>query len=197
MSLMKPVILTIRGGPRRDGCSARMLRAFTRELQAEFAEYDAYESQFAPCADCRACRRYEGCVISDMDGFFSDFEAADGIVIASPVYNMSFPAPMKAIIDRMQRYYSARFFLDKRPPIARRRPVALLLSAGSTDEDGEIISRQLEKIFTVTNCGLVCRVILNGTDSGASAESVQGEISREAARFAALTGAITSASHNS
>ena len=154
----RPVILTVSGGPRGDGCSAELLRRFTEKLHAVFTHYDAYRERFAPCTDCRFCRRHEGCAMHDMDGFYADFEAADGIVIASPVYNMSFPAPMKAILDRMQRYYSARFFLGKRPPIAKRRPVALLLSAGSPDEDGAMIEKQLGKIFTVTNCELLCRV---------------------------------------
>ena len=192
-----PTILTVSGGPRADGCSAALLRRFTGLLDAGFVHYGAYEENFAPCTDCRACRESEGCAIGDMDGFFEDFETADGIIIASPVYNMSFPAPMKAIIDRMQRYYSARFFLGKRPPIAKRRPVALLLSAGSPDEDGGMIVRQLATVFTVTNCELRCRVILNGTDRGASVPEAEREICREAACFAELTGAITKTSQYS
>ena len=191
MSRRFPMIMTVRGGPRRDGCSGRMLRLFADELDAAFAEYDAYEENFAPCTDCRACRQSEGCAMDDMDGFFSDFESCDGIVIASPVYNMTFPAPMKAVIDRMQRYYSARFFLRKRPPIAKRRPVALLLSAGSKEENGEVIVRQLEKIFTVTNCELLCRVILNDTDSKVYVTDIEEEISRKAAEFASSTSLIT------
>ena len=128
---------------------------------------------------------------------YADFEAADGIIIASPVYNMSFPAPMKAILDRMQRYYSARFFLGKRPPIAKRRPVALLLSAGSPDEDGAMIEKQLGKIFTVTNCELLCRVTVNNTDNGGSIGTAEGSIAQEAAYFAALTGTITNSSQDS
>lgn len=192
-----PLIMTISGGPRKDGCSAEMLRRFTGRLNASFVHYDAYDSHFAPCTDCRICREYEGCANSDMDAFFADFETADGIIIASPVYNLSFPAPMKAIIDRMQRYYSARFFLRKRPPIAKRRPVALLLSAGSCDEKGETAARQLETVFTVTNCELLCRVVVNNTDHSGSISDVGPIISREAADFAASAGFITNSSPNS
>lgn len=191
MKRMRPVYMTISGSPRKDGCSAKMLRCFTRQLDAVLTEYNAYEENYSPCTDCRACREFEGCANGDMDRFFADFEACDGIVIASPVYNMSFPAPMKAIIDRMQRYYSARFFLNKRPPIAKHRPVALLLSAGSKEENGEVIVRQLEKIFTVTNCELLCRVILNDTDSKVYVTDIEEEISRKAAEFASSASFIT------
>ncbi len=193
---MVPVIMTVSGSPRKDGCSAEMLRRFTHELDAAFVSYDAYGCRFAPCTDCRACRQFEGCAMDDMDGFFADFEACDGIVIASPIYNMSFPAPLKAIIDRMQRYYSARFFLGKRPPISKRRPVALLLSAGSEDEDGEFAARQLEKIFTVTNCELVSRIVRNDTDHLDSMEDIASEISQEAAHFANLLDSIINSSHD-
>ena len=182
MSFMKPFILTISGGPRKDGCSAELLRRFTAGFSARFAHYDAYEKNYAPCTDCRSCREFEGCA---------------GIIIASPVYNMSFPAPMKAIIDRMQRYYSARFFLHKRPPIAKYRPVALLLSAGSKEEDGVLAAQQLKKIFTVTNCELLCQVTLNDTDKNGSISDIETEIAAKAAYYADSAGVITLSSHNS
>ncbi len=197
MSRRFPMIMTVRGGPRRDGCSGRMLRLFADELDAAFAEYDAYEENFAPCTDCRACRQSEGCAMDDMDGFFSDFESCDGIVIASPVYNMTFPAPMKAVIDRMQRYYSARFFLGKRPPIPKRRPVALLLSAGSPDEDGGMIVEQLRRIFTVTNCELVCNVIVNNTDDSDALSGTEHDIRQKARIFAESVNSITDSSQYS
>lgn len=197
MSRMTPVFMTISGGPRKDGCSANLLRLFTNELDAAFVHYDAYDKNYAPCTDCRICREYEGCANSDMDSFFADFESCDGIIIASPVYNMSFPSPMKAIIDRMQRYYSARFFLNKRPPVEKRRPAALLLSAGSEEEDGAFAALQLNKIFTVTNCQLLCNVTVNNTDTDAPIEFPEAEIARKAAFFAAYPNIITNISHDS
>ena len=174
-----------------------MLSFFTENLTADFIHYSAYECGFAPCTDCRACRKSEGCALNDMDAFFADFETADGIIIASPVYNMSFPSPLKAIIDRMQRYYSARFFLHKRPPIAKYRPVALLLSAGSKEEDGVLAAQQLKKIFTVTNCELLCQVTLNDTDKNGSISDIETEIAAKAAYYADSAGIITLSSHNS
>lgn len=149
-----------------------MLQCFTELLEDSSVEhslsirhYDAFECAFAPCTDCRACCQFEGCINHDMDAFFRDFETADGIVFSTPIYNMSFPAPLKAIIDRMQRYYNARFSLGKRPPITKHRPAALLMSAGDPNEDGSVAAAQLKRIFTVTNCTLVCHTICAGTDS--------------------------------
>lgn len=169
---MKKIIMTIGGGPRKDGYSAKMIKCFTKALRdfsvehlVQIRHYDAFDCAFAPCTDCRVCCELEGCVNHDMDKFFHDFETADAIVIATPVYNMSFPAPLKAIIDRMQRYYNARFSMGKRPPIAKHRPVALLASAGSSGEDGEIMVKQLKRVFTVTNCELLSSTVCKGTDT--------------------------------
>lgn len=168
---MDKFIMTIGGSPRKNGFSAKMLKCFTESLRQHSVEhclsirhYDAYSCDFMPCTDCRACCKFEGCVNHDMDEFFADFERCDAIVIATPIYNMSFPAPLKVMIDRMQRYFSARFSLGKRPPIAKHRPVILLASGGDVREDGAFIVKQLERIFTVTNCELVDSVVLNGTD---------------------------------
>lgn len=168
---MKKIIMTIGGSPRKDGYSARMLKCFTESFHElsvehliEIRHYNAFDCAFAPCNDCRACCKSEGCINHDMDDFFHDFETADAIVIATPIYNMSFPAPLKAIIDRMQRYYNARFSLGKRPPIEKHRPVALLASAGAPDENGEMMIKQLKQVFTVINCELISSDICNGTD---------------------------------
>lgn len=163
--------MTIGGSPRNDGYSAKMLQCFTESFRQysvkhclSIRHYDSFRCGFAPCTDCRACRKFEGCANHDMDEFYCDFETASAIVIATPVYNMSFPAPLKAIIDRMQRYYNARFSLNKRPPIEKHRSVILLVAAGDPTEDGNVIVQQLKRLFTVTNCDLVDNVIYSGTD---------------------------------
>lgn len=188
-------ILTVGGSPRPDGFSARMLRAFRAGLReggeawtdVSFFHYDAYACGFAPCTDCRACRRFEGCVQPDMDGFWRDFESCDGMVLASPVYHLSFPAPLKVVFDRMQRYYNARFYLGRRPPVAKYRPVVLLASAGSPDEDGAVMRVQLERLFTVTHCRLVGMTVVSGTDAAGDAPALsasqQAQLTECAASF--------------
>lgn len=160
--------MTINGSPRKNGFSAKMLQCFTEYSVGHgvsVRNYNAFESSFAPCTDCRACRKFEGCVNHDMDKFYRDFENAIAIVITTPIYNMTFPAPLKTIIDRMQRYYNARFYLNKRPPIAKYRPVYLFAAAGAPNEKGDVVIKQLKRIFTVTNCELAGTYIFENTDN--------------------------------
>lgn len=183
--------MTISGSPRKNGYSAKMLQCFTELIMQYSVEhcisirnFNAFDCGFAPCTDCRACRKFEGCVNHDMDEFYRDFESAAAVVIATPIYNMSFPAPLKAIADRMQRYYSARFWLGKRPPIVNRRRVILIAAAGDPNEDGSMIVRQLERIFTVTNCELYGTVICSGTDCISEENFPSEQIQKEIENYA-------------
>ena len=66
------------------------------------------------------------------------------------MYNLSFPAPLKALIDRLQRYWSARFLLGKRPPIDKEKRLVLLTVSGSpSPEGGGMLERQLAPVLTV------------------------------------------------
>ena len=103
MSLFqKKKVLVLFGSPQGHGHTRGLLDAFleafseNREWQVQ--ELNLYEESFHPCVGCGACAKQEGCVFSDMDGFDRAFRQCDLLVVASPVYNFSFPAPVKAML---------------------------------------------------------------------------------------------------
>jgi multimeric flavodoxin WrbA len=60
------------------------------------------------CDACDLCELGKGCVINDdMQGLYPKLEAADAIVLASPVYWFTFSAQMKLCIDRWYAYQSS------------------------------------------------------------------------------------------
>ena len=65
-----------------------------------------------------------------MDDFFEKFENADLIIFSSPVYNGTFPAPLKALVDRFQCYYTTFYANGKVQPIKKRRKAILIAAAG-------------------------------------------------------------------
>ena len=102
------------------------------------------------------------------DIFFEDFEQADYIAIFSPVYNNFFPAPLKAIIDRFQRYYSARFCRGANPPIEKKKSVGLVVASGANSrQNADYMSSTLKQCFTVLNGELKARYYIPNTDSNA------------------------------
>lgn len=95
----------------------------------------------------------------------AQFEQADYFVVASPVYYNALPAPGKAVLDRFQRYFSARFSLGVRPPVQKPKRAALLLTCGSQETAGfAAIRRQMQTAFTVLHTVLEGCVFVRDTD---------------------------------
>lgn len=168
MSGARPAALLILGSPHKTGATAALLRAFL-EREGMGLEghslFDAYQTRPLPCVDCGYCKVHNGCALPDLQDFYREFEQAQLLVIASPVYNAGLPAPLKAAVDRTQVYYNARFSRGIRPPIALPKRAVLLLTAGADRDYRPLILEQLSPMFTVTNCklhGAACLRDLDG-----------------------------------
>ena len=172
MSLFsKKRALVLFGSPRSHGMTRKLLDSFLsgfyQNKDWSVEEVPLYELSPHPCTGCRACAKKEGCSFGDLDGLDKSLRACDLLVVASPVYNYSFPAPVKAWLDRTQRYFEARFSLGKRPPIKKHREAVLLLTMGSQESFGvEVCSHQLERAFSVMNTTLSGCAVWEGTDLG-------------------------------
>jgi len=186
-SFEKKLILVFFGSPHKNGFTAKLLNDFLAPLEstAEVQVINAYESAIAPCTACDACTRAETCSQRDFDAIDASIRRADVVVVATPVYNLGFPAPLKAIIDRTQQYFSARFSLGVNPPIKKHKTAVLLVTSGSNNLDGaHIMSRQLRMIFSVMNTSLDNEVIWENTDNNSGEETY--ETAREHAHNLAL-----------
>lgn len=140
------------GSPHTDGATARLLAAFTAARPMDhITRIDCFDRQPAPCRDCGACRTAPGCVRHDLDDVYAALPAAHLLVFATPVYNRSFSAPLKTVIDRFQPYWAARFCRNKRPPIAQPKLAVLLTTGDSGREDGAFLEAQLRPALTVLN----------------------------------------------
>ena len=179
-------ILVLSGSPRVDSVSHELCRAFLSSANCEVKEYNAYKTNAAPCVACGWCGKNAGCCFDDLDEFMHDFEQADYFVIATPVYNSSVPAPLKAIIDRFQRYYSLRFSHGVKPPVAKHKKAALIISAGSRGEGKEEIRAMLERQFTVLNTELVTTVFFDGTDTRSPEKKFYDRVKAQGENFLSL-----------
>lgn len=183
-SKKKAVVLF--GSPHGHGCTQRLLDSFLecfRENKSwEIQEFSLYEMNVHPCVGCRQCAKEERCAFDDLDALDKALRHSDLLVIASPVYNFSFPAPLKAWLDRTQRYFEARFSLGLKPPIKKHREAVLLLTMGSQDSFGvDVCTHQLERAFSVMNTTLVGCALWDATDLG---EEHKGEAQAQARAIA-------------
>ncbi len=97
-------ILIISSSPRKDGNSEVLCGQFAKGASEAGHEVETLllrQMSIAPCRACYACMETHTCAIQDdMKEMFQKFQAAEVIVLASPVYFYSISAQMKAVIDR-------------------------------------------------------------------------------------------------
>jgi len=166
-----PLVLGIAGSPRRGGNSDRLLDAAlagARDAGARTQTLLASEAGVLPCMGCNACSLTGECIQHDGGpALYGAIDAADAIVVATPVYFASVPGVLKVLYDRMQPYWARTHVLKQpRPP---RRPGAILIARGGGDpygyEHAEATTRSVFAVLGIDVLGVVA-----ATDVDAAAD---------------------------
>lgn len=102
---MSKKVLILSGSPRKGGNSDLLCDEFLRGAQESGNQVEKVflrSKKVAPCNACYYCKNSGGkCAIpDDMAEILDKMQAADVIVMASPMYFYSIGAQMKAVIDR-------------------------------------------------------------------------------------------------
>ena len=104
-------VLMINGSPRVGGNTAVALREMEDVFRAQGVETETVQIGAEPvrgCIACGYCYEHDRCVFDDVVNTLAPkFEAADGLVVASPVYFASANATLVACLDRL--FYSTGF----------------------------------------------------------------------------------------
>ncbi|MDI6712764.1 MAG: flavodoxin family protein [Anaerosomatales bacterium] len=115
--------------PRREGNTARLLEAVLAELRAEGIDTETLSlagKRVHGCTACMKCRETLDRRCSGINDYISEcieaIDAADGIVIGSPVYFADVTPEAKALIDRVG--YVAR----GNPELLRRKVGAAVIA---------------------------------------------------------------------
>ena len=175
---MNKKILVIRGSARVSGYTNALCDyALSLAGDCETVDFNTFCESFAPCDGCNFCESNFCCRHRDLDKFFADFESADFIIFASPVYNGSFSAPMKALLDRFQVYYSSFYAKGKIQPIAKKRRALFIAAAGRSGETAlDYMQSQLSCAFSILNIELAGSVLCPFTDSEPLFDEAKDEI---------------------
>ena len=139
MTMDDPIRLVIlTGSPRADGVSERVAERIARvaaEQGARVQTFKLSETEVSPCTACGGCYDTGVCIIPDaMHDLLDAFDAADAVAVVSPVYFAGVPAQLKAVIDRFESRWAARYLLGQEP--GRRRPGLLALVGTGEDPYG-------------------------------------------------------------
>lgn len=159
-------VLMINGSPRVNGNTSIALK----EMEQIFVQ-NGIESEIVQignkdirgCIACGSCAERGRCVFDDeVNRLAPKFEAADGLVIASPVYYASANATLIACLDRL--FYSTPF--DKTMKVGASVAVARRGGCSATFDE-------LNKYFTITGMPVASSQYWNSIHGAAPGEAVQ------------------------
>ncbi len=128
--------------PRKNGCTAEVLSRFIKNRD-DINLIDIYALSPAPCTACEKCRTDYRCVNFDMDSALNDIENSEFLIVATPVYNYSVPAPMKAFLDRLQPLYER----GNKKINEQKRAFLIVTCAQSGKYSFDIIRKQMSLAF--------------------------------------------------
>ncbi len=105
-------VLLLNGSPHPHGCTAAALEEIIGVLASEGMETELVHvghQAVRGCVSCGACRKLGHCVFNDdpVNALAPKLEAADGLVIGSPVYYGSPNGTLLSLLDRL--FYSTSF----------------------------------------------------------------------------------------
>lgn len=137
-------VLIINGSPRVNGNTSIAVKEMEKTFQENGVEVDVVQignQDIRGCIACGSCKTKGKCVFDDaVNTLASKFEAADGLVIASPVYFASANATLIACLDRL--FYSTHF--DKSMKVGASVVCARRGGCSATFDE-------LNKYFTISN----------------------------------------------
>lgn len=129
-----PTILAISATPRPHGNSEMLLDSMIAGCQAAGAIVEKVrlgELDLHPCTGCDACQKRveDPCIIrDDVPALLACLRAADGILIASPIYFASVNAQLKMVLDRLYSLFGGGDFST-----LKGKHLALAFTYGDTD----------------------------------------------------------------
>ena len=99
-------VLAFNGSPYNDRVVAKGISVMAEELSKEGIAVEVIHvgnKRIQGCLDCRKCRTLKHCVITDdpVQEAFEKMQAADGIILGSPVYYGGVAGTFKSFLDRL------------------------------------------------------------------------------------------------
>ena len=163
-------VLMINGSPRKNGNTSIALAEMERIFQEEGMETQVVQvgnQNIRGCIACLSCKQKGKCVFDDLvNQIAPQFEAADGLVIATPVYFASANGGLISFLDRL--FYSTLF--DKTMKVGAAVAVARRGGVSATYDE-------LNKYFAISGMPIATGQYWNavyGREKGEAQEDAEG-----------------------
>jgi multimeric flavodoxin WrbA len=167
-------IILITGSARKNGNSIAMADSYevaAKEKGFEIRRIDATKLEIGVCHVCNTCYdKGKACTFDDdFNKIADDLINADGIVVACPVYWYTFPAKVKALIDKFYALYEGgHMFTGKK--------CALISCCADTEMEAfDGINFAFDKTFTLMGAEIVGKVEIAGVNEAGAIKNTDGE----------------------
>ena len=171
-------VLMINGSPRVDGNTGIALKEMEQVFSQEGIEVETVQvgnQAVRGCMACGYCGKNGKCVFDDVvNELAPKFEAADGLVVASPVYYASANATLIAVLDRL--FYSTHF--DKTMKVGASVACARRGGCSTTFDE-------LNKYFTISNMPVAPSQYWNSIHGREKGEAMHDEEGKQTMRVLA------------
>ena len=171
-------VLLLNGSPRKSGNTSIALEEMRKLFEAEGVEVEIVQvgnQAVRGCVACGGCGKLGKCVFDDVvNELAPKFEAADGLVAASPVYYASANATLIAVLDRL--FYSTHF--DKTMKVGASVVCARRGGCSATFDE-------LNKYFTISNMPIASSQYWNSIHGRTQGEAAMDEEGRQTMRVLA------------
>jgi multimeric flavodoxin WrbA len=141
----RPTVVAVLGSPRRRGNTATLVEAALDELEAAGCDCSRIvlaEKQVEFCSGHTFCGERACPHDDDMADILAQVYAADGLILATPIYYENVSGQMKTFIDRnATRYYAEEHLAPK--------AVGLIAVASESDADDTLAA--LRRFLTLSN----------------------------------------------
>ena len=161
-------VLLINGSPKANGNTALALKEMAEIFAQEGIEAEIIQvgnKDIRGCIACGSCGKTGKCVFDDMvNEIAPKFEAADGLVIGSPVYYAGANATLMAFLQRL--FYSTRF--DKTMKVGASIAIARRGGCSATYDE-------MNKFFGISGMPIASSQYWNSVHGGAPGQAAQDE----------------------
>ncbi len=174
---VKLKVLALLGSPRINKNTDILLEEVLkgiRECTSEINKYELVKLKINHCVGCYKCGEIGHCIYNDdMNKLFREFDEADVVILATPLYFNSVSSISKTMIDRCHALWASKY-IYKKPLIDRykKRKGIFICTGGAKQEDNGFIGALAvaDLFFKSVNTELSKQLLVDDTDSFSMSE---------------------------
>jgi len=157
-------VIGIEGSPRKNGNTEKLVRTILEGASSQGADIEFYklaDLNFSACLGCITCREDGICTINDdMQRLYKDIQAADIMIIGSPIYMWQVSAHTKTFMDRLVPFIDWNF----NSRLNSKKQVIFAFTQGNPDAEAfREYFNYLERLFRFLHFDVKDTIIAAGT----------------------------------